>query len=378
MLRRCNSCLIPDTRPDTAFVEGQCSACRNFKARTEIDWPARKVALAKILREAPKNAQGFDCIVPSSGGKDSTYQVMMLLELGATPLVVTATTCQLTPIGRANIDNLARHATTIEVTPNRAVRAKLNRYGLETVGDISYPEHMAIFSIPFQVAVMQNITTIFYGESPQREYGCPEGAEAADAMTRRWVHEFGGLLGLRASDCVGYDGITEQDMSGYQLPPDSCLEGITAYFLGQFIPWDSRRNAAVARQAGMKQVLPSDANWWPAENLDNAQTGIHDHMMYRKYGYGRLCAQISVDIRHGIISREDAFDIVQARDGLFPYKYAGVRYDKVLDQIELSHSDFVKALDQFTNWSLFHRNVDPYVWRPLAQDFAPKTKAMSA
>jgi hypothetical protein len=41
--------------------------------------------------------------------------VLTLIELmGAKPLVVTAVTCHLTPIGRANIDNLARYATTIE------------------------------------------------------------------------------------------------------------------------------------------------------------------------------------------------------------------------------------------------------------------------
>ena len=35
--------------------------------------------------------------------------------------MVTATTCHPTEIGRANISNLARYATTIEVTANRTV-----------------------------------------------------------------------------------------------------------------------------------------------------------------------------------------------------------------------------------------------------------------
>ena len=72
--------------------------------------------------------------------------------LGAEVTVVTARTCHLTEIGRQNIDNLARYARTIEVTPNMTVRAKLNRLGLELVGDISWPEHAAIFSTPFSVA----------------------------------------------------------------------------------------------------------------------------------------------------------------------------------------------------------------------------------
>jgi hypothetical protein len=89
-----------------------------------------------MRRTAIALGNDYDCIVPSSGGKDSHYQALMLIELGARPLVVTATTCQLTPIGRQNIDNLALHCTTVELTPNRSVRAKLNRLGLQLVGDI--------------------------------------------------------------------------------------------------------------------------------------------------------------------------------------------------------------------------------------------------
>jgi len=366
-MNRCRSCLIPDTRPDTAFVDGECSACINFKKRTEIDWGARKRQLESILEQG-RNGSGFDCVVPSSGGKDSHYQVLTLIEMGARPLVVTASTCHLTEVGRLNIDNLARHATTIEVTPNRSVRARLNRFGLETVGDISYPEHMAIFSIPFKVASDFGIPLLFYGESPQREYGCPNGAEEALTMTRRWVHEFGGLLGLRANDCVGYRGISKADMGDYLLPSDAKLVHTTAYFLGQFLPWDSHLNARIAKKAGMIQMLPSMANWWEHENLDNAQTGLHDYMMYRKYGYGRACAQLSIDIRNQHITRDFALKEVLQRDGLFPEHYMGVSIDEVLEWIELTRDDLVMVTDKFTNWNLFRRVIDePFA--PLMSSF---------
>jgi predicted PP-loop superfamily ATPase len=117
-VNRCRLCVIPDTRPDTAFVDGVCSACISHAKREAVDWRARRDELRELLSRH-RNPDGFDCIVPSSGGKDSTYQVLTLLELGAHPLVVTATTCMLTPLGRKNIDNLARYATTVEVTPNR-------------------------------------------------------------------------------------------------------------------------------------------------------------------------------------------------------------------------------------------------------------------
>lgn len=344
---------MPTTRPDTAFVNGECSACVNYRNRANIDWDQRKSELIRILETAPKNGSGYDCICASSGGKDSHYIALELIKLGARPLVVTATTCMLTEIGRKNIDNLSRYATTVEITPNRTVRAKLNKLGLQMVGDISWPEHVSIFSIPFRAARDFGIPTIFYGESPQDAYGGPIGSEQARTMTRRWISEFGGHLGLRPGDMVGLEGITERDMADYQLPTNSELVSISAYFLGQFLPWDSHRNAKIATEAGMVCQLPCEASWWEAENQDNAQTGLHDFFGWLKYGYSRLCAQISVDIRYGLISREEAYKIVRDLDGLFPSVYMGISAGRILDHIGMTLDEFRHTVDKFTNAELF-------------------------
>lgn len=341
-MNRCTLCLMPDTRPDTAFVDGVCSACMSYASRPLIDWESRHADLLALL-----DRHGGRCIVPSSGGKDSTYQVLKLLDMGADVTVVTATTCHLTPIGRRNIDNLARYARTIEVTPNRTVRAKLNRLGLELVGDISWPEHVSIFTTPFRMACSLGIDLIFYGENPQNQYGGPPGADEARQMTRRWVSEFGGFLGLRPQDMVGQMGITDRDMQDYLPPAD--IGSVEAHFLGQYIPWDSHQNAAVAIAHGMEVALPSTNNWWNFENLDNAQTGLHDYFMSLKYGYGRGCAQISVDIRAGRISRERAMTFWAAEhDGQFPETYAGVAIGDVLDRIGMTREELDRHIRTFS------------------------------
>ena len=354
-MKHCVRCLYPDTKPDLFFDEhGVCSACRAYDKRKEIDWKARESELLRILEMAPKNGSGYDCIVPSSGGKDSHYQVLKLIELGVRPLIVTATTCHLTAIGRKNIDNLARHATTIEVTPNRTVRAKLNRLGLELVGDISWPEHASIWAIPFRVACDLGIPLVFFGECPQSAYGGPPGTEEAREMTLRWVQEFGGYNGLRPSDLVGQERITEADMADYMPPSAGRVEkaGVTAYFLGQFYEWDSWRNAEVARKHGMRWQLPSPANWWEFENLDNAGTSIHDLMMFHKYGYGRATAQLSVDIRNGRMLRKDALYIAETCDGMFPWVYAGVPIEEMLERLGLDVDSLKEIMKRHTPCSL--------------------------
>ena len=373
---RCRRCVIPTTRPDTEFVGGVCSACRAYEKRATIDWPARRREL-ELLLERGKNSSGYDCIVPSSGGKDSTWQVLTLIEMGAKPLVVTATTCHLTPIGRANIDNLACYADTIEITPDVEVRKKLNRIGLETVGDISWPEHISIHRLPFSLAKKHGIPLIFYGECPTEAYGGPEGSDETRAMTQRWVSEFGGFLGLRTSDVVGQYGITEHDMYPYQAPTDTELQaaGVEAYFLGQFLFWDSHRNGKVAAEAGMKQMLPGPMNWWQAENQDNYQTGIHDYFGFLKYGYGRLAAQISVDIRAGLISRERAMAVVQERDGLFPSPYMGATASSVLARIDVGQNRFMELCNQFMNKPLFAQDHVEWGQHLTLKEFACHSRA---
>lgn len=335
-MRRCTRCLYPDTKPDLFFNdEGVCSACTAFEKRREVNWRAREDELLKVLETAPKNGSGYDVIVPSSGGKDSHWQVLKLIKLGVKPLIVTATTCHLTDIGRKNIDNLGRYATTIEVMLNRLTRVKLNRVGLELVGDISWPEHVSIFTTPFKIANDFGIPLIFYGECSQEAYGGPPGTEEAREMTQRWVQEFGGFLGLRPSDMIGQFGI--KDMSDYEMPD---VKNVTAYFLGQFYEWDSHRNWERAVSMGMISVLPSTRNFWPGENLDNAQTGLHDWLMQQKFGYGRATAQISVDIRAGKITRHQALKEIERRECLYPDEYMSIRIEDILKPLDLNREEF--------------------------------------
>lgn len=349
-MNRCRLCVMPDTRPDTPFVDGICAACIAYFKRPRVDWQEREAMLQVVLERARERARhlgnSYDLIVPSSGGKDSHYQVLELKRRGARVLVVTASTCHLSVIGRQNIDNLARHATTIEATPNRSVRATLNRKGLELVGDISWPEHVAIFTVPIRAARALGIPYIFYGENPQNQYGGPILTQDAFQMSERWRSEFGGFLGLRPADLVGQDGITAEDMADYTLP-EGAWYGLEAHFLGQYLPWDSHHNARVAAKAGMRQERPSSASWWTHENLDNAQTGLHDHLMYLKYGYGRGCAQISVDVRTDRITRETAMEWVQMYDHRLPMVYAGVPIDEMLERIGMTVDGFQKAASQW-------------------------------
>ena len=157
---------MPETKPDL-FIdeEGICNGCRSYNERTLINWKKRADEFDKIITKyKSKDGSNYDCVIPVSGGKDSTYQVVEMLQFGMNPLCVTSTTCDLTEIGRKNIENIKQLGVDyIEMSPNPIVRAKLNRIGLKQVGDISWPEHVCIFTIPVRAAVQYNVPLIIWG-----------------------------------------------------------------------------------------------------------------------------------------------------------------------------------------------------------------------
>src|SRR5688572_15125548 len=238
MLQYCVRCVMPHTKPDLHIDEqGVCNACRAYESRKDVDWSKRAEELRAVLGRYARNGSNWDCIVPVSGGKDSTYQVVRMLQLGLNPLCVTATTCDLSAIGRRNIDNIKRLGVDyVEFSPNPVVRAKLNRIGLTEVGDISWPEHVGIFTIPVRAAVQFDVPLIVWGENSQNEYGGPAAAADNNTLTRRWLEEFGGLLGLRVSDLSSTYGIDCKHLLPYQYPADEDLRrvGVTGLFLGYY------------------------------------------------------------------------------------------------------------------------------------------------
>jgi len=355
----CKRCVMPETKPDL-FIdqEGVCSACRSFEQRKEINWEARENELLVILdRYRSKNSKNYDCLIPVSGGKDSHFQTLRMLELGMNPLCVTATTDRLSDIGRRNIENLKnRGVDYIEVTPNPVVRRKINRLALTQVGDISWPEHVAIFTIPVRIAVQFHIPLIIWGENSQNEYGGPAGSAKDNVLTRRWLEEFGGLLGLRVSDLLGQDGIEPKQLIQYTYPRDEELKrvGVTGLFLGYYLPWDGYQNALYAQAHGFTTYQSTvEGSLINYENLDNCQTGIHDYFKFLKYGFGRATDLACMHVRRGRLSRRDAVKLVKMHDGKFPWVYLGCPLDEILKDIDMALEEFTKVCDRFTNKRLF-------------------------
>ena len=371
-IKYCKKCIIPETRPNTEIgKDGLCSGCRYYLYRDEINWKNRENEFFKIIENYKnKNKSNYDCIIPASGGKDSTYQVLKVLDLGLKPLVITISTDWLTDIGRHNIENIKSFGVDyIEYTPNKKIRKKINKFALQTVGDITWTEEMAISCSVTRFAIKMSVPLVVWGENSENENGGPE--KNSDFLenniqkhNQEWFEEFGGTNGLRSSDILHAhieDDINEIDLLPYKFPSkeefgDKQVDGI---FLGYFFPWDGERNAEVAIKNGFKTY----DNWVEGnivnyENLDNYLMRIHDYFKFLKYGYDRVSDWGSLQIRRGRLKREEAIILSRENGGKYPYNYLGKNLNEILKYIDMTNDEFDDLCLKFTNKKLFQKNSD--------------------
>lgn len=171
-VRYCTQCVYPETKPDLSFDDdGVCSACRAAEEKhVGIDWKQREHDFYDVINHfrLPEGKPGYDCIVPVSGGKDSTYQAYFMKHVcGLNPLCVCFETTCVTEVGRANLDNLSDMGIdVVHFKKNHPVYRKMVAESFKRVGDEMWPNHVGIFTIPILVAVKFGIPLIVWGVKP--------------------------------------------------------------------------------------------------------------------------------------------------------------------------------------------------------------------
>tara|TARA_B100001093_G_scaffold163236_1_gene155610 strand:- start:6167 stop:7315 length:1149 start_codon:yes stop_codon:yes gene_type:complete len=361
ILKFCKNCVFPETKPDLYFNEnGICSACLASENKNiNIDWDDRKAEFEKIINNYKKEGIGYDCLIPVSGGKDSTYQAYLIkVVYKMNPLCVCFETTYATDLGNQNLDNLSKLGIdVIHFKKNHPVYKKMVVESFKRVGDEMWPNHIGIFTIPVMFAVKFNIPLIIWGENSQMEYGGPDlRSVKSRVLNRNWLEEFGGLLGNRIDDMVGVSGISKKELTPYIYPSDEDIErvGVTGIFLGSYFFWDARKQLEIIKEHGfkIKEDGPTEGTYINYENLDEKLVGLHDYLKYVKYGFGRATDHACIDIRNNRLTREDGIKKVLKYDGKYPHY--GIK--SFIEYSGLSKSEIDDVIDSFTNPVLFKQD----------------------
>ena len=374
-MKFCTKCVMPNTKPDLHFnEEGVCDACQSQESKNrDIDWDAREQEFLEIVKKY-KTHPDYDCAIGVSGGKDSTFQVIKVLELGLNPLCICFEPTIPTSVGKRNLENLNNLGVDlIHIKRNPVVYKKLAKEAFIRTGDNEWQNHLGIFTTVPKFAVNFNVPLIIWGESPQIEYGGPASSKNRNTLDRQWLEEFGGLLGNRISDMVGVDGLTKKNLALYTYSSDEDINrvGVTGLFLGYYFKWDLRKVLKKSQEYGFEvSDRPIETTYEDFENLDCYSNHLHDYLKYVKYGFGRATDNACLDIRLEYITRKQGVRLVNKYDGRLPSK-AIKRY---LEYTGFTQKEFDKIVDSYTNKRIFERDKNGKFVRDIDGSLVRKEK----
>ena len=324
-LERCIKCTLPITWETLYFDnEGVCNICGNWNTKLkEINWNEREKLLIKMLEEVKQKKGTYDCIVPFSGGKDSTYTLWAIVrKYGLKPLVVSFDHWFYRP---RMLENRARTfrklgVDVITFTPNWHVVKKLMLEALIRKGDFCWHCHAGVFSYPMKMAVKLKIPLLIWGEGGGEYEGYFKLADLEE--TDEWKYNRRIILGMRAEDMAGLIGVDLRDLDPYIYPPREELEaaGVKSIPLGNFISWDVRKHVEIIkRELGWQEdELESGFPGPTYEKIECMFEGLRDYVKYLKRGFARITHLTTLDIRHGRMTREDAMEFIKKYEGTKP------------------------------------------------------------
>lgn len=361
-MKFCKKCVMPDTRPRLTYnKEGVCAACEWSEIKKhEIDWEGRREEFKKLC-DSIRGKNLYDCIVPASGGKDSTYVAdKMKNEYGLNVLTVTITPPLETEIIQDNMKKFLEYGyDNIKVTPNPKISKEINKYGFVEQGRPLLSWTSCLNSVMFRMALNYKIPLIMFGEEGETEYGGSTELRYTpyyDVDFAIRVYTYGNDPRKYASN---YD---ERELALWLYPTEQELReaDFKVAHWSYFENWDAYNHYLFARDNYDMRISDerNTGTYTMFGQMDTPLYKLHTYMMYLKFGFGRCLQDACIDIRGGRLTREQAVELVRQYDG----EYIGEDIDVFLKYYEMSKEEFDAVLDRHANKELFVKENG--IWRP--------------
>jgi len=389
----CKRCVISNQRPNSEVEfrhttntskktihfdeKGICDACiTTQKKQNEIDWSYREEQLLDLCNRYRKDGLTYDCLVPGSGGKDSFYAAHVLKhKYGMTPLTVTWAPHMYTDWGWRNYQAwVGAGFDNYLMTPNGRTHRLLTRLAVENLFHPFQPFMLGQKALAPKMAVLFDISLVFYGEN-EAEYGNP--IKDAESARRDWSYFAGDDLsniylgGVNIQELNEELGVCQADLSPYlPISPDVIEDkGVDVHYLGYYLPWHPQGAYYYAVENGGFQASPerTPGTYSKYNSIDDKIDDIHYYTTFVKFGIGRATYDAAQEIRNNEITREEGISLVKKYDGEFPDRFA----DEIFQYLSIPHNEYPAASQRFEQQQMDREYFDdladkfrsPHLWK---------------
>lgn len=365
-MKYCLRCCMPESNEGIKFDEmGMCQACQSAEHKIHIDWTVRERELRGILDKYKALNRDYDCIIPISGGKDSTFQLHVLTKVyGMRALAVTFSHTWFSETGKYNLQNCLDKFDVdhIMFSPSRSLVERLARQSLFKIGDACWHCHSGVGAFPLQIAVKYQIPLLIWGESIAEMSGRATYRDPVRKFDRDY---FTKVSAKRYPEEMVCDNISLREMSAFRLPSVEDIErlGVVGIHLGDFIFWDDERQMEFVRDVYDWREDKVEGTYKRYKSVECKMAGVHDYTKFLKRGFGRATDHASADVRAGLLTRAEAFELAKQHDSERPdaldwyLKITGfteeefnsvmAEHRRALNIAQLSDESFTKAVQDY-------------------------------
>lgn len=350
LLKRCKRCILPETFPFIDFDQrGVCNYCRNYRPKGKVN---RLDELKEIVAPYRKNSMQADCIVPFSGGRDSTFALHMVKkELGLNPIAFTYDWGMVTDLARRNISRVCGKlgVENVVVAANIHWKRQNIRKNIEAwlrkpvLGMI--PLFMAGDKYFFyytdrlkkQTGIDLNIWGVNHLENTDFKTGFaglkPEfEKERIFSLSLANQLKLFGFVGKEVLSNPAYLNQSIWDSLGsfavrYVAPKKDYFQ------LFDYYPWDENEiNSLILTEYDWEKSTDTDSTW----RIGDGTAGFYNYIYYTVAGFSEVDTFRSNQIREGMISRELALKLAETEN--LP------RFETIRWYLEIIGIDFQEAI----------------------------------
>ncbi|MFA5074107.1 MAG: N-acetyl sugar amidotransferase [Nitrospirota bacterium] len=302
-MNRCTRCILPDTYPDIVFdSEGVCHKCHEAERRyvhRDIDKLSRE--LLGIVNWAKSQKRRYDCIVPFSGGKDSTYTLYTCIEkFRLKTLAVNFNNGLRTEEALRNMDTITRNlgAAYLSYGPPWNILKKLYKEFLLNTGQFCFPCDMGIWKTVQRTAEQYDVPLIVSGFSAQIE---SRGSKIYSYNNRLFKTIAKNVMSTgELNDFLSEAAIAQK--IARRLKRFRLTRYRRQISLPEYVVWDDKI---------IKDTLYRELNWQKradgsSDHIDCLFAPMKNYLVVQKWGFGEKTTKYSAMVRASQMTREDA------------------------------------------------------------------------
>jgi len=320
----CTKCVLPETFPGISFDDaGTCNYCRNIPLPTDEEKKAHLKRFEDLINEK-RGTHAYDVLLAFSGGKDSSYTLMMLTQTYRLKvLALTFDNGFVSDQAKVNIlkmtDTLG--ATSLFIRPPFGLMTRV--FGLAARRNVYSPKTLdrassicttcigMVKAMILRTALGYNIPLVAYGWSPGQapiSSAIMQTNPRLQRMSQKSVRD--PLLALAGDDLKPYF-LSDEDLAidASRWPVNIHPLAFTEY----------NEEAIMAKIAGIGWIKPEDTDPNSTNCLLNA---LANYLHRQKFSFHPYAWEIAGIVRSGSMDRAEGLDKVCQEEDMKMVSYA--------------------------------------------------------